>query len=137
MRGDESITPLHFMAAKELAPYRYPKLSAVTVTQRDALDDLTAEELRRLSDALHRSVAARRQPLIEGTLAGTEAAGVAPDAASRPSGPEECQSVADATSAEARRLSRWWNRWRPNRWCLHLRGRLSCRLWVPRRARLL
>jgi hypothetical protein len=34
MRGDSAITTEQFIAAKELAPYRFPKLSAIAVAQK-------------------------------------------------------------------------------------------------------
>jgi hypothetical protein len=34
MRGDYAITAEQFIAAKELAPYRFPKLSAIAVAQK-------------------------------------------------------------------------------------------------------
>jgi hypothetical protein len=55
MRGDTSITTEQFLAAKELAPYRFPKLSAVAVQPVPPSAQLTDAQLdHRLAELVGR-----------------------------------------------------------------------------------
>ena len=74
MRGDTSITTEQFLAAKELAPYRFPKLSAVAVQPVPPNAQLTDAQL----DQRVAELVGRLPPLItvESLEDGAECAGV-------------------------------------------------------------
>ena len=64
MRGDPLITHEMFLGAKELAPYRFPKLSAIAVAQADPIAQLSrAEKIAELKASIARSPGLRAELL--------------------------------------------------------------------------